>query len=145
MRPTLAVDAVRRRLLGSALALAASSSPLLPAAASTSKLGYELGPMSREEVATAAAKLTPFERSVSLQAVTEFSFSGKTTNGYSHDNKEAGTYVGAISGLPLFSSKEKYDSGTGWPSYWAPVSDDHVILRLDPGDLQRKARRPRTE
>jgi peptide-methionine (R)-S-oxide reductase len=46
-------------------------------------------------------------------------------------------YVGAISGLPLFSSKQKYDSGTGWPSFYAPVSDDHVILRRDPADMQR--------
>ena len=89
--------------------------------------------------------LTPFQRAISLNAATERSFTGQTTNGYPHDNKKKGKYVGAISGLPVFTSKEKYDSGTGWPSFYAPISPDHVILRLDPGDLKRKVRNPRTE
>ena len=147
MRLVPVADAARRRVLTSVLgALAATAPPFAPAFAATkSKLGYDLTPLTRDEVKEAAAKLTPFERSVSLEAVTEFSFTGKTTNGYSHDNKAEGIYVGAISKMPVFSSKEKYDSGTGWPSFWAPVSDDHVTLRLDPGDLARKSRRPRVE
>ena len=48
-------------------------------------------------------------------------------NGYSHDNKKAGLYVAAIGGLPLFSSETKFDSGTGWPSFYAPVDPTHVI------------------
>jgi len=111
----------------------------------TSALGFDTTPMSKDEIAAKAAKLTPFERSVSLEAVTERSFTGKTTNGYAHDNKADGYYAGAISGLPLFSSNEKYDSGTGWPSFYAPVDNAHVILRLDPDDLRRKVRYVRTE
>ena len=48
-------------------------------------------------------------------------------NGYPHDNKKAGLYVAAIGGLPLFSSETKFDSGTGWPSFYAPVDPTHVI------------------
>lgn len=58
---------------------------------------------------------------------TERAFTGETVNGYSHDNKKAGLYVAAIGGLPLFSSETKFDSGTGWPSFYAPVDPTHVI------------------
>ena len=60
------------------------------------------------------------------KAGTERAFTGKTVNGYGHDNKEDGVYVSAVSGLPLFDSKAKFDSGTGWPSFWAPIAPDHV-------------------
>ena len=52
------------------------------------------GSMSKEEVLKLADKLTPFERAVALDARTERSFTGRTTNGYAHDNKLKGTYVG---------------------------------------------------
>ena len=124
----LALDSGRRRLLAGLLTAAIGSRSIenRPAAIAydslkTSTLGYDLTPMSNSAINEAAQKLTPFERSVSLEAVTERSFTGKTTNGYAHDNKKAGVYVGAISGLPLFSSDEKYDSGTGWPSFFAPM------------------------
>lgn len=50
-------------------------------------------------------------RSVSFQAGTERAFTGKTVDGSSHDNKARGLYVGAVGGLPLFSSDTKFDSG----------------------------------
>ena len=53
--------------------------------------------------------------------------------------------VGAVSGLPVFSSKAKYDSGTGWPSFFEPISSDHVTLRPDPEDIRNKRRYIRTE
>jgi len=99
-----------------------------------SKLGYDLTPMSPSDVQEKAQELTGFERSVSLEAATEPAFTGKTTNGYAQDDKTPGYYVGAISGLPLFSSAQKFDSGTGWPSFWAPIDEQHVILRPDPKD-----------
>lgn len=102
-----------------------------------SSLGYDLTRMSREEVENAAKDLTPLERAISLEADTERSFTGKTTNGYKYDIKEKGEYVGAISGLPVFGSDTKYDSGTGWPSFYAPIAKDHVVLRKDPGDIAR--------
>jgi peptide-methionine (R)-S-oxide reductase len=48
-----------------------------------------------------------------------------------HDNKKKGTYTCAGCGLELFSSDSKFDSGTGWPSYWAPIAPDHVETRKD--------------
>ncbi len=46
-------------------------------------------------------------------------------------SKEAGTYHCVCCGAALFSSEEKYDSGTGWPSFWAAVEDDRVSTRVD--------------
>jgi peptide-methionine (R)-S-oxide reductase/peptide methionine sulfoxide reductase msrA/msrB len=48
-----------------------------------------------------------------------------------HDNHADGTYVSAVTGKPLFSSADKFDSGTGWPSFTRPISDDAVIIRED--------------
>lgn len=100
-----------------------------------SKLGYDVKPMSRKELETEAGKLTKLQKDVAFNAGTELPHTGKTTNGYAYNDKTPGYYVGAVSGLPLFSSKEKFSSGTGWPSFWAPVDDDHVILRDDPKDI----------
>lgn len=47
------------------------------------------------------------------------------------DSKAPGTYVCVACGNPLFDAKTKYDSGTGWPSYWAPVADDAVETKKD--------------
>jgi peptide methionine sulfoxide reductase MsrB len=101
---------------------------------SISKSGYDLTPLSPEEVAKATEGLTDLQKKVLLQAGTERAFSGKTVNGYSHDTKAKGTWVSAVSGVPLFSSTAKYDSGTGWPSFYAPVDPAHIIERVDPKD-----------
>ncbi|KAK9831542.1 hypothetical protein WJX81_007410 [Elliptochloris bilobata] len=93
----------------------------------TSKLGFDITPLSAEQRDAAASKLTDFQKSISLGSGTERAFTGKTVNGFSHDNKARGVYVGAVGGLPLFSSDTKFDSGTGWPSFYAPVDPEHVI------------------
>ena len=62
-----------------------------------------------------------------MAAGTERAFTGKTVNGYSHDNKSKGLYLSAIGNLPLFSSDTKFDSGTAWPSFFKPIDPDHVI------------------
>ncbi|MFW0793839.1 peptide-methionine (R)-S-oxide reductase MsrB [Gordonia sp. CPCC 205515] len=47
------------------------------------------------------------------------------------DNHEPGIYVDVVSGQPLFSSTDKYDSGTGWPSFTKPIVDDAVTTKTD--------------
>jgi methionine-R-sulfoxide reductase len=47
------------------------------------------------------------------------------------DNKEAGIYVDVVTGEPLFSSLDKYDSGTGWPSFTQPLEPDNIVTRTD--------------
>ncbi|KAK9815472.1 hypothetical protein WJX72_004246 [[Myrmecia] bisecta] len=92
-----------------------------------SRLGYDITPLTTKAKEQIAASLPEMTRHVALQHGTERAFSGKTVNGYSHDNKQPGTYVSAVGGLPLFSSDTKFDSGTGWPSFYAPVDPEHVI------------------
>lgn len=65
--------------------------------------------------------LTPEQYRVTQNNGTERPFTGEY-----NDNKEAGIYVDIVSGEPLFSSNDKYDSGSGWPSFTRPISDGHV-------------------
>lgn len=55
-----------------------------------------------------------------------------------HDNKEPGIYYSAATGQPLFSSEDKYDSGTGWPSFTKPISPDAVAYFWDYGLFSRR-------
>ena len=70
--------------------------------------------------------LTPEQYRVLRQKGTERAFTGKF-----YKNKDRGTYHCAACGNTLFSSETKYDSGSGWPSFWAPVSQDNVELDSD--------------
>ena len=72
------------------------------------------------------AKLTPIQYKVTQKEGTERPF----TNEYD-DNKAAGIYVDIVSGEPLFASVHKFDSGTGWPSFWTPVDADNVVEKID--------------
>ena len=63
---------------------------------------------------------------VTRQKGTERPFTGKY-----HDYKERGTYRCIGCGLELFSSETKFDSGTGWPSFWAPFAPQHVAAETD--------------
>ena len=71
-------------------------------------------------------RLTPEPYKILRQKGTEPAFSGK----YS-DHHEAGVYLCAACGLPLFSSEVKFESGTGWPSFWAPINTTHVLEEAD--------------
>ena len=74
----------------------------------------------------AIAQLTPEQYQVTQQKGTEPAF----RNEY-WDNHEPGLYVDVVSGEPLFASVNKYDSGTGWPSFTAPVEPGNVVERRD--------------
>ena len=72
------------------------------------------------------AQLTDIQFHVAREHGTERAFTGEYWN-----TKASGTYRCVCCGQPLFSSDTKYDSGTGWPSFWAPVNDSAVALRED--------------
>lgn len=71
-------------------------------------------------------KLSPEQFYVCRQKGTERAFTGKYW-----DTKTPGTYLCACCGEPLFHSTTKYDSGSGWPSFYAPVSEEGVATETD--------------
>lgn len=79
--------------------------------------------------------LTPLQFKVTQEDGTEAPF----RNEY-WDNKDPGIYVDVVSGEPLFSSTHKFDSGTGWPSFWQPIREDSLKSKTD-----MKLGMPRTE
>jgi len=72
------------------------------------------------------AKLSPLQYQVTQNEATERPFQ----NAY-WDNHEPGIYVDVVSGEPLFSSLDKFDSGTGWPSFTKPLVADNVTTKTD--------------
>lgn len=72
------------------------------------------------------AKLTPLQFKVTQHEGTEPPFKNEF-----HDNKKDGIYVDIVSGEPLFSSKDKYDSGTGWPSFTKPLEPENITTKED--------------
>jgi len=83
---------------------------------------------SRPEVAKIREMLTPLQYKVTQEEGTESPFQ----NPY-WDNKKEGIYVDIVSGEPLFSSKDKFKSGTGWPSFTRPLESGHVVEKVDNG------------
>ncbi|MEM8949018.1 MAG: peptide-methionine (R)-S-oxide reductase MsrB [Pseudomonadota bacterium] len=72
------------------------------------------------------AMLTPEQYRVARLKGTERPFSGEY-----NDSKAEGTYVCVCCGQPLFASETKFDSGTGWPSFYAPISEEAVATEAD--------------
>ena len=70
--------------------------------------------------------LTPLQYSVTQQDGTEIPFDNAYWN-----NDQAGLYVDVVSGEPLFSSLDKYDSGTGWPSFTKPLEQTNIVTQRD--------------
>ena len=70
--------------------------------------------------------LTPEQYHILREAGTEIPFTGELNN-----EKRKGTYYSAGCDKPLFRSEQKYDSGTGWPSFWAPINKDSLVLRKE--------------
>jgi methionine-R-sulfoxide reductase len=73
-------------------------------------------------------KLTPLQYEVTQKEATEPPF----RNLYDK-HKEEGIYVDIVSGEPLFSSKDKFDSGTGWPSFTQPLIQENIVEKIDHG------------
>jgi len=78
-------------------------------------------------------QLTPEQFRVTRKHGTERAFTGEY-----HDCKTPGVYNCVCCGTPLFTSETKYDSGTGWPSFWAPIKEENIALREDNSLFMRR-------
>ncbi len=78
-------------------------------------------------------KLTAIQYKVTQEDGTEPPFKNEYW-----DHKEEGIYVDIVSGEPLFSSKDKYDSGTGWPSFSKPIAKNNIVEKIDRSWLQER-------
>ena len=79
-----------------------------------------------EKTPEAVARLTAEQRRVTQESGTERPFYNEFW-----DSKDAGLYVDVVSGEPLFTSMDKFDSGCGWPSFTKPLEDEHVVELRD--------------
>ena len=91
-----------------------------------SESGYNITPIDAETRERLARDLDGEAYRVLLEHGTEPAFCGNLT-----DNKEDGVYACRLCGLPLFSSGSKFNSGTGWASFYAPFDKDHLKLYRD--------------
>ena len=78
-------------------------------------------------------QLTPEQYHVTRRKGTERAFTGEYWN-----SKDEGTYTCVCCGAPLFSSETKYDSGTGWPSFWEPLEPENVHEEEDESWFMRR-------
>jgi peptide-methionine (R)-S-oxide reductase len=83
--------------------------------------GFDLQPLNKAQREVLAQGLSTEERRVLLNQGTEPPFCGGLL-----DNKEAGAYCCKLCGLPLFKSSAKFNSGTGWPSFYQPYDPAHI-------------------
>ena len=86
-----------------------------------SSSGFDLGPLNPLEREALASTLDEEERRVLLNQGTEPPFCGGLLQ-----NKASGTYCCKLCGLPLFKSAAKFESGTGWPSFFQPYDPQHI-------------------
>jgi peptide-methionine (R)-S-oxide reductase len=86
-----------------------------------STAGFDVTRLEKSAIERLAQDLAPGERQVILLAGTERPFCGTLL-----DNKKQGTYVCRLCGLPLFRSSAKFESGTGWPSFFESYAKEHV-------------------
>lgn len=91
-----------------------------------SKSGFDITPLSKQRIDTLAVKLSKADADIILAKGTERAFCGNLL-----DNKKEGTYVCKLCDLPLFGSDAKFNSGTGWPSFFKPYDRDHVAVVSD--------------
>jgi peptide-methionine (R)-S-oxide reductase len=99
----------------------------------TSKSGFDLTRLSDARIAALAESLTPEERRILLHQGTE-----RAGCGVFLDNKQPGTYVCRLCGLPLYKSTAKFHSGTGWPSFFEAFDPQHVAEITDTSHGMRR-------
>ncbi len=87
----------------------------------TSRSGFDVSPLTSQRISELASDFTPEEKHVILHQGTERPFCGLFL-----DNKQDGVYTCRLCGLPLFESSAKFESGTGWPSFFKPFDPEHV-------------------
>jgi peptide-methionine (R)-S-oxide reductase len=122
----LAIAAVLLGMAGFALRTPAAPTHASPNAPTQNEKG---APMSHKLLKTEQEwrqTLTPQQYHILREGGTEPAFTGAYWN-----NHREGTYVCAGCGQPLFSSTTKFESGTGWPSFWAPIAKDAVETHTD--------------
>jgi peptide methionine sulfoxide reductase msrA/msrB len=100
---------------------AMNGKPAETTSAATTQAGYQ-----KPDDEELQKRLTPLQYEVTQQEGTEPAF----RNEY-WDNHEDGIYVDIVSGEPLFSSRDKFDSGTGWPSFTQPISQTSIVEHTD--------------
>ncbi|HTQ50853.1 MAG TPA: peptide-methionine (R)-S-oxide reductase MsrB [Candidatus Acidoferrales bacterium] len=98
----------------------------VPATATNPPSSTIMQPFQKPSPAELKKKLTPEQFAVTQQAATEPSFHNEYW-----DNHQPGIYVDVVSGQPLFSSLDKFDSGCGWPSFTKPLSSNEVTEHSD--------------
>jgi peptide methionine sulfoxide reductase msrA/msrB len=91
-----------------------------------SRSGYAVTRLSADEIERLAKRLTPEQFRVTQKSGTEAAFCGNLL-----DNKKEGFYACVVCGLPLFASEHKFDSGSGWPSFFMPFDRDHIAYVKD--------------
>jgi peptide-methionine (R)-S-oxide reductase len=89
--------------------------------------------MLKEDKASLKKRLTPQQYRVCVEKGTERPFTGEYW-----DSHDPGVYRCVVCGAPLFSSKTKFESGTGWPSFWEPIQKESVAEKKDNSFFMRR-------
>jgi methionine-R-sulfoxide reductase len=105
----------------------------MPAASAAGTNSVDMKDFQKPSDAELKKQLTPLQYSVTQHADTEPPFNNKFW-----DNHKPGIYVDIVSGEPLFSSLDKFDSGCGWPSFSKPLNDNKVVEHDDNSLLMRR-------
>ena len=125
-RPGRAMRALLLALMAAIAAAAAPRASAQSAARSVNRDRKVTTPFHKPSDAELQKQLSPMQYRVTQHEGTEPAF----RNEY-WDNHEAGIYVAVVSGEPLFSTLDKYDSGTGWPSFTRPLVPENIKTKTD--------------
>ena len=112
--------------LGIITTITLSTEPVESASLSTTPMTMPANNYVKPDKATLKQKLTPLQFDVTQNEATERPFKNEYW-----DNKKQGIYVDIVSGEPLFSSTDKFKSGTGWPSFTRPIQDAEIVTKED--------------